>query len=139
MSYVKRAVSLNHWLQPLAIRLRIQLGRTLWCLPMALVGVSCGLRQPTAPIVAAPQPVSSQTGSCTFPRNTDAEFGLVRLRVYVNADGSPGQVEILEASEPAFGEQARKCALRKRYKPSTNDAGMPIGAYSPIINLRFTR
>lgn len=115
------------------------LDRTLLFLPMALVGLSCGPGQPLAPTTATPHSASSRTGSCAFPRNTDAEFGLVRLRVYVNPDGSPGHVEILEASEPAFSEQARECALGRRYKPSTNGAGMPIGGYSPVISLRFRR
>jgi hypothetical protein len=57
----------------------------------------------------------------------------------VNPDGSPGKVEILEASEPAFGEQGRECALGRRYKPATNHAGNPVGAYTRVFGLRFTR
>jgi Gram-negative bacterial TonB protein C-terminal len=127
------------------------------CLPLSFLAVSCvtahATRVTPAPVSETPADGSSRpvtqygnaapprTGgtSCGFPQHTHAAFGWARLRVYVNPDGSPGQVQILEASEPVFGDQARECARGRRYKPAANDAGVPVGAYTPTVNVRFSR
>jgi TonB family protein len=56
-----------------------------------------------------------------------ADGALARLRVTTNAYGFVTAIEILEATDPAFGQACTKAVSRWRYFPA-REGGMPVPA-----------
>jgi protein TonB len=80
--------------------------------------------------------------SCPWPREADsAEINeqVVLLRVAVEPEGGVQSVKILADPGFGFGQAARTCALRTRFKPAQDEAGTPIFAWSSPIRVRFLR
>jgi hypothetical protein len=107
---------------------------------LLIVALACGAPRPraTGPDSGV-RPPGSGWAACGFPQHSAYEVGLVRLRVYVKADGSAGAVEILEATALEFAQQAHDCALSKRYRPGTDAAGKPVAGYTPPFTVKFVR
>ena len=111
---------------------------------LAAFATSACTRSAVAPPASDQSHPSARPGggtwaSCGFPPEADTYFGIVRLRVLVSPKGAPSAVEIISASEPAFAQHARSCALSNTYRPSVNAAGEPIAAYTRPFTIRFQR
>ncbi|SDM55693.1 outer membrane transport energization protein TonB (TC 2.C.1.1.1) [Geoalkalibacter ferrihydriticus] len=106
---------------------------------LALSGVPtaapAGPSAPTAP-VAYSQPLTpvSQVPP-VYPRRALMQglSGWVRLNFVINADGSVGEIEVVEASprRGVFDHEAVRALSRWRFKPQTVE-GQPVPAYASI-------
>jgi protein TonB len=64
---------------------------------------------------------------------------MVVLRVSVRSDGTADAVKVISDPGAGFGQAARACALRTRFRPALDDAGAVVAAWSPPIRVRFVR
>jgi len=79
---------------------------------------------------------------CDFPAEADVarvDHALVRLRVTVNADGSPHDVEVLLAPGHGFARAARECAHHQEFLAARDPAGHAVTGTTPPFTVRFTR
>jgi periplasmic protein TonB len=63
----------------------------------------------------------------------------VVLRATARTDGRADSVDVLTDPGFGFGAAARLCALRTRFEPAHDAAGLPIIARSPPIRVHFFR
>ena len=80
--------------------------------------------------------------NCPWPAEADAEQvneQTVVLQASVRADGRTEHVDVLSDPGLGFGAAARLCALRTRFEPARDVAGLPIAAQSPPIRVHFFR
>ena len=81
-------------------------------------------------------------GDCGFPPEADVEqinFARVRVVVTVGPDGRAKSVAIQSDPGHGFGERARRCAIRRTYKPGLDRSGKPVTRTTPPIWIRFER
>ena len=63
---------------------------------------------------------------------------MVTIRVTIQADGAPKDVEMLRDPGHGFAEEARRCALGKRWSPALDYEGRPVEV-TMTVNARFDR
>jgi protein TonB len=109
-------------------------------------GKGTGPAQPPRPKVDRSRSVSLQGGAtwndCPFPPQADLEQvdrAAVLVSVTVSPDGSARSVRVMSDPGYGFGQQAKRCAMTKRYKPALDAGGQPITASSPPIRINFSR
>ncbi len=91
---------------------------------------------------ARPVSLDQSAWNCPWPAEADAQQvneQTVVLRATIRADGRADSVEVLTDPGFGFGAAARLCALRTRFEPAHNPAGLPIAAPSPPIRVHFFR
>ena len=88
---------------------------------------------------------ASATGSldwnCAFPVEADVagiDRALVKLRVRLDASGTPVGTEILSDPGHGFARAARRCALERRYRPALDRSGLAQPA-ALTLGIRFVR
>jgi protein TonB len=95
-----------------------------------------------APDRSSPVLLPSQSWSCPWPREADAEEideQTVVIRVVVRPDGSVESANVVSNPGHGFGEAAASCAMKTRFAPARDQRGAPIRSTSPPIRVRFTR
>lgn len=111
----------------------------------ALGGVLPGTTRNVSPAIrnrARPVSLDQAAWNCSWPAEADAQQvneQTVVLRAMVRADGSADSVSVLADPGFGFGAAARLCALRTRFEPAHDTAGLPIAAQSPPIRVHFFR
>ncbi len=99
----------------------------------------------TAPAVnrsRAARRVSDTWDDCGFPEEADQEQvhqAWVRIVVNVDATGRAKRVDIVKDPGFGFGHLAKKCALRKRYRPALSRAGQPVASTLGPFGVEFRR
>ena len=99
----------------------------------------------TAPAInrsRAARRVSDTWDDCGFPDEADQEQvhqAWVRIVVSVDATGRAKRVDIVKDPGFGFGHLAKKCALRKRYRPALNRAGEPVASTLGPFGVEFRR
>jgi TonB family protein len=63
----------------------------------------------------------------------------VIIKVEVDKSGGVIAAKIVRDAAGGFGDAALACALRTRFLPARNAAGEPVRAWSPPIEVRFSR
>jgi periplasmic protein TonB len=102
-------------------------------------------QQATSPVAldrSSPVSLATESWSCPWPREADAEQideQTVVLRVVVTADGDPENATVLSDPGHGFGPAALDCAMRTRFTPARDPKGNSMRASSPPIRVRFTR
>lgn len=89
----------------------------------------------------APGLAGAARWDCDFPMEADdagLDSAVVTLRVKVRGDGSVDGVDIASDPGHGFAREARRCALRKRWKPGLDRSGQPVEA-AALVNVRFVR
>jgi hypothetical protein len=101
---------------------------------LLLLGVSGCLSQ-------TPAKEEPQWAQCSFPADTLVNHAVVRVRVLVDVDGSPGQIEVVGFSErgEAFVPAARTCVRKFTFKKETDETGTPVRRWIPEFDVRFIR
>ncbi|MGC3996703.1 MAG: ferric siderophore ABC transporter substrate-binding protein [Anaeromyxobacter sp.] len=82
---------------------------------------------------------SSRWDDCPWPAEADPLDGgsvVVRLRVEVGAEGRATRATVLSEPGRGFGREARRCALRKAWRPGLDRAGRPTPA-TAVYDVRF--
>ncbi|HVW27860.1 MAG TPA: TonB family protein [Polyangiaceae bacterium] len=95
-----------------------------------------------APDRSSPVSLASQSWSCPWPREADAEDideQTVVIRVVVRPDGSVESANVASNPGHGFGDAAVSCAMRTRFSPARDREGRPIRSASPPVRVRFTR
>ena len=99
----------------------------------------------TAPAVnrsRAVRRVSDTWDDCGFPEEADQEQvhqAWVRIVVSVDAKGRAKRVDVVKDPGYGFGRLAKKCALRKRYRPALNRAGKAVASTLGPFGVEFRR
>jgi protein TonB len=91
---------------------------------------------------ARPVSLDQAAWNCPWPAEADAQQvneQTVVLRATIRADGRADSVDVLSDPGFGFGAAARLCALRTRFEPAHDTAGLPIAAQSPPIRVHFFR
>jgi len=86
--------------------------------------------------------VGSSWSDCGFPDEAQldgVDFGVVKLVVTVGTDGRAKSVTVLADPGSGFGAHARKCALRRTFKPALDKNGQPTVSSTAPFTVRFTR
>lgn len=89
----------------------------------------------------APSRANEGEMNCPFPAEADAaqvDDARVTVRVFVGADGAVSRVDVVSDPGFGFGREARKCALRERFRPALDRDGASI-AGQKLLNITFTR
>ena len=106
--------------------------------PDAVVG---GVPDAT-PDLSRPASPLRRDWACAWPdeaQDTELRDARATIRVSVGKDGSPDNVEVVSAPPGGFGEAARRCAERERYRPALDATGKPIAADTHLFNVHFLR
>ena len=80
--------------------------------------------------------------ACAWPeeaQDSDLRDARVTVRVSVDKDGTPSQVEIVAAPPGGFDEAARRCAERELFRPALDARGRPLAAPTHLFNVHFLR
>jgi hypothetical protein len=80
--------------------------------------------------------------ACTWPEDaqeTDIRDARTSIRVHVDRDGEPEEVDIVSSPSPSFAEAARRCALGESYRTALDDAGKAIAGVTPLFIVHFVR
>jgi periplasmic protein TonB len=101
-------------------------------------------RSPSLAVGDRARPVSldQSAWNCPWPADADAQQvneQTVVLRASIRADGRADTVDVIADPGFGFGAAARLCALRTRFEPAHDRAGLPIAAQSPPIRVHFFR
>jgi hypothetical protein len=106
-------------------------------------GTPGGAGPPPPPDLSrGPSVTMGYNDDCGFPAEADrdrVDHGWAMLVVTVRANGRAAAVQVLDDSGHGFGRMAQKCALRGRYEPALDKAGVPTQANTPPFRYRFTR
>jgi outer membrane biosynthesis protein TonB len=112
-------------------------------------GVPGGTGTAPAPVARATEkdlsqsasPIGTSWSDCGFPAEAQldgVEYGVVKLVVTVNTDGRAKAVTILTDPGSGFGNHARKCAMRRTFKPALDKSGQAVVSSTPPFTVRFT-
>lgn len=100
---------------------------------------------PAAPTVSEPARLMSQVAPVFPPRALQTRWELnqdhlVRLKVYVNEQGQPMKVTVIEGVPGTYGfdEAAVEAANKSTFSPATRD-GKPVRGWTPDILYRFQK
>lgn len=105
-------------------------------------GAAPAPRAPEPDLSRAASAVGSSWQDCGFPDEAQldgVDFGVVKLVVTVGTDGRAKSVTVLADPGSGFGAHARKCALRRTFKPALDRSGQPTVASTAPFTVRFTR
>ncbi|HEX7669913.1 MAG TPA: energy transducer TonB, partial [Polyangiaceae bacterium] len=86
-------------------------------------------------------PLSNGWDDCGFPAEADIEQinnAQATISVTVAADGRATSVSVIRDPGYGFGALAKRCALRKAYRPALDQAGNPTTA-TQVVKLNFKR
>jgi outer membrane biosynthesis protein TonB len=100
-----------------------------------------GTGPPDASRARSPAP-SRRDWACAWPEDaqeTDIRDARTSIRVHVNRDGEPENVEIMSSPSPSFAKAARHCALGETYRIALDDAGKAIAGVTPVFVVHFVR
>jgi len=76
------------------------------------------------PVIVEKIPPAYPTGA-----KEEGVQGIVVLRVAVDTEGTPSDIQVLSSPDPRLGEAATEAARRWRWKPARRSDGTPIAVY----------
>jgi hypothetical protein len=88
--------------------------------------------EPAPPTVPTPSVFPGEAWNCPSPGHpahsdpSKQEHAEVFVRIYVDANGNPEKVDVLEDPGRGFGEAARECAMRRSYRPAIDAKGSAV-------------
>lgn len=97
---------------------------------------------PSAPDLSRPATPAYSDWSCGWPEEAiDSEVRSARatIRVTVDANGYPDQVDVLSAPPGGFAEAARHCAEHEVYRAALDRLGKPVAGATHAFNVHFLR
>src|SRR5262249_7463639 len=90
-----------------------------------------GIRVERAPHITPPVPLRARPAVVRYP--TEARLmaveGDVRLRLHIDARGNVDRAEVVQSLGCGLDEVAQDIASNLRFRPATDEAGAPVGAF----------
>jgi hypothetical protein len=104
----------------------------------AVLGANAPAGVPTAaPAIPHASVAATTKWDCAFPADTARNRADVLVKVTVEPDGKPSDVDILEDPGAGFAKAARTCALTKAYEPAKDPSGATMRAATFPFYVRF--
>jgi len=104
----------------------------------SVAGSTRGVVQPAVDRSRAAGLADARNWDCSFPRAADdegIESARVTLDVQIAADGSVRKATVMADPGFGFGQEARRCALRRRWLSQLDRAGEPVvGRATVVVN-----
>jgi hypothetical protein len=99
---------------------------------------------PPPEIKSRPWPRNGTWNQCRFPdlaKKAGFDDAHVTVVVHVTANGRPLSVDVLFESPAGYGvaEEARRCAMRRRYHPGKDASGQRVATSTDPIQFRMLR